>query len=41
MESLKRRCGLDTEFFAQLAACVSEGSQRIRLTVGPVQGQHQ
>ena len=41
MKPLKRLRGLDAEFFAQQAACVSEGSQRVGLTAGSVQRQHE
>src|SRR5260370_25453784 len=41
MQPLKRCCGLDAEFFAQLAARVSKRSQRICLTAGSVERQHE
>ena len=41
MESLKRCRRLDAEFFVQDATHVPEGRQRLSLTSGPVQRQHE
>jgi hypothetical protein len=41
MQPLKWYSWLDTEFFAQIVPCVPEDSERVRLTVGPVQRQHE
>ena len=41
MQPLQRCRGLDTEFFVQTTPRLPEGSQRVCLTAGPVQGQHE